>query len=408
MQYTIQPTQDAREAMREHRLEQIVYLRRFALFCLVAAVTLTVYYFRTDILDYYTQSQARAQLEQKQAYASSRIYFEPDSSNLFSLYGSNLAVLNKGTYKLYKPSGEQELGLQLGCSRPGMSVSDKYVMLFDRGNKTITVTDHNSTVATLEMSGAVVSVSQSDDGLVAVVHGDDRYRSIVSVYDNQQQLIYEWKTSEFYLSDAVLSPDGRYMSVVALTQDSGDFFSKIVLFSLDSEEPRASYNLPNTVAAAIYYLDNETICVVGDNCAIVLDMDGQELCLYDYGIYMLKTCAAGDGFVVLAMLNRSSGLGSKLILLNGLSQTPIERKTEDEVRRISASGEYIAVLYTSSIEMLGSTLNPYGQPVEVGSVQNILVHPDGLILTVYSAEAGYIDIITPFQALDDKKAAQGN
>ena len=278
------------------------------------------------------------------------------------------------------------------------------VAAYDRGNKSIIITGQTSLVDTIEEEGGIISVDQNDAGFLAVTRDDDYYRSVVNVYDNSQNLIYQWKTSDYYLLRAVLSPDSKHIAVAALTQDGGEFQSKIIFFDLSREEFGASYVMDGSLATNMYFLDNEKLCIIGDNRAAVIDTLGLEVCVYEYGNDMLKTYASGSDCVVLALTDRTSGLGSKLVTISASTDKPIIRSTDDAVRKLSVSGDYIAVLYTQSTEVYNKELKPYGQPVEVYGVRDLLINDEGKVLLIYSSEAGYVDFITPFLSHENASA----
>jgi len=103
-----------------------------------------------------------------QVEENARIYFEPDSANSFSLFGSSLAVLNQGSFRLYSPTGTQQLALTRISSVPAMSVSDSFVMLYSRGAPDITV-------ATLTAQQDVISLCNDGGAGSAHVHGHGQH-----------------------------------------------------------------------------------------------------------------------------------------------------------------------------------------------------------------------------------------
>ncbi len=397
MNYTIRPSDSAEAAIRDKRLEAVKHIRKIVLLCIFVSAVLSIYSFRTDMAEAYASLKARNQLESMAETDIERIYFEPDSTNLYSLYNYNLTVLNHGTLKMYAPAGNELLSLQLGFSRPALETGSTYVAAYDRGGRSIIITGQTSLVSTITEEGDIISLDQNDSGFLAVTRDDDYYRSVVNVYDNSQNLIYQWKTSDYYLLRAVLSPDSSHIAVTALTQDGGEFRSKIIFFDLSREEFGASYIFDNSLATNMYFLDDDKLCVIGDNRTVVIDKLGLELCSYEYGNDMLKTYAAGSNCVALSLTDRTSGLGAKLVTISADHTEPVSIYTDDAIRKISVNGDYVAVLYTQSTEVYDRKLKAYGQPVEVYGVRDLLVNSDGKVLLIYSSEAGYVDFITPFK-----------
>ncbi|NLD86806.1 MAG: hypothetical protein GX633_00910 [Clostridiales bacterium] len=396
MRYTIRQ-EDKEAIVRDKRIEFVKHGRRTVLLAILLTVVLSLYIFRTDMVEAYTSLITRNQMESVEEAGIDRIYFEPDSTNLYSLYNYNLAVLNHGTLKLYTPAGGELLSLQLGFSRPAIETGKAYITAYDRGSNKVYVTEQTSLKNTIETEGSIISLSQNNEGFIAVTRDDEYYRSVVDVYDNSQKLVYCWKTSDYYLLRTVISPDSKQIAVAALTQNEGVFRTKIMFFRLDREEYGSSYFLEGSIATDMCFLDNDNLCVIGDSKAVVVDTIGLEVSSYDFGSDVLKTCDTAEGCAVFALSDRTSGLGSKLVSFSAGSKEANVISTYDAVRKLSVCGNYIAALYTQSVEMFNITLKPYGQPVEVYGVRDLLVSEDGKTLLIYSSEAGYVDLLTPFR-----------
>ncbi len=377
---------------RDKRLDYLRFAQQLMLFGLVATVILSLYIFRDDILDAYATYRSSVQIEEVKA--DSRINFEPDSSNLFGLYGNHLAVLNQGTYKLYTPAGDEQLAMQYISANPALSVSDAYVCLYSRGAPSLTVTGLTSKIGTLEMSGGIVDVAQNDAGFIAVVHNDDRYRSVVSVYDSTLALRYEWKTSEYYVQTAAISPDGKTLAVVALTQDDAVFITRVITFLLAEENYHSVCDIPETIVTDVAFLGNEAVCAIGDTRACVLNLDGSMRYEYDYGGNSLRTCDYDTAVCVLSVVDRRSGLWSYLVSLSAGAE-PVVVET-DGIRWIDVNAGYVALLYTDTVEVRDTMLNPLCKPVTVYNVRRVFMTSAGKALMIYTSEAGVVDLITPF------------
>ncbi|NMA07928.1 MAG: hypothetical protein GX929_02270 [Clostridiales bacterium] len=386
------PASEKPPVKRDRRLDLLRFLQQLMLFCMVATIVLSAYIFRADILEAYAAYRASVQLVESRA--ESRINFEPDSSNIFALYGNNLAVLNRGTYKLYTPAGDEQLAIQYISANPAMSVSDTYVCLYNRGSAEITVTSLTSTVGKITVSGAIISVSQNDSGCIAVLHDDDRYRSVLSVYDPQLNLIYQWKTSEYYLLTAALSPDGKTLAAVAMTQDDAVFITRVITFLLEEESYHAVCDLPGTLVTRLQFFDNTALCAIGNTRACVITTDGKIRYEFPYSGCSLRTCAFDTAACVLALVDRTSGLSSYLVSLTA-DREPVTLDASD-VRWIDVNDGYVAILYTDTAEIRDTAFNKLSAPVTIFNVRRIFVTDGGRALVVYTSEAGVVDLVTPF------------
>lgn len=372
--------------------------QRVVILLAVIAAVLGIYYFRNDISAWFREVQARQQADETPESPSyHRIAFEPDSDNVYALFGESLVVINQGNFKIYSADGTEQLALQLSYSRPALCVSDEQIIAYDRGETNLTVASQNALIGTLEIPGNIISVEANGSGYFAVTHEDERYRAVVSVYDNRQNLVYRWQTSEYYVMRASLAPDGSSMTATAFTQDDGNFISRMFYFDLSrSDGYRATADISGTIITNSYYIANDTVCLVGDDRAVVTDVDGNTLYEYEYGNDMIKTGAASDGYVVLTMLDRTSGLGAKMVLFTPDADAALVTNTNDDIRKMAACGDYIAVLYTQGVQLFNGSLEPLSAEVDVSQVRDILVGEDGMVLLIYASDAGYVDLLSAF------------
>lgn len=387
------------EGTREDRR---IYLTRAAqrvvLLLAVGAFVLGIYYFRGAISDWFRELQAQQQAENQAGREPySRIAFEPDSENVFELFDDCLAVINKGNFKIYRNDGLEQLALQLSYSRPALCVAGSRIIAYDRGGTKLTVTTQDSLIATLDVPGNIIAVSANDNGYFALAREDERYRAVVSVYDDHQNLVYEWRTSEYYVMRAAIAPDGKTLAVTAYTQDDGNFISRLFFFDLNRDDDyRAVADVHGSIVTNAYYIASDVLCLIGDDRAIVMDVDGNIRYEYAYGNDMIKTGEASDHYVVLTMLDRTSGLGGKVVLFAPDAEEALVSTVGDDVRKLAVSGDYIAALYTQSVQLLDHTLNPLSNEVGVSQVRDILVNEEGRVLLIYASDAGYVDLLSAF------------
>lgn len=380
----------------DRRLRRIWVLQRVILLLTIATVVFGIYYFRGDIYEAYTRMRTRQQLaQQRESTSYSRIAFEPDSNNMFRLFGTNLAVLNKSSYKLYSPEGEELVSLTLGFTMPAIQISKDFVAIYDRGAKDIYILDNHSLVETVESEGKIISLTLNEAGYMAVLREDELYRTAVSVYNPRHKLIYEWKNSDYYAMSACVSPKGDKLAVTAYTQADGSFISKVIFFDFSGEEYYSQCSIDNAVITNINFVSDDVLIAVGDISCTAVRTDGEIVYTYDYGNDMLKSGAQSTKTVLLSFVDRTSGLGAKIVAFG--PEEYIYASAADEIREISIRRDYIAVLYTQSIQVFDTQLRELTDEIAVSQVRQIIINENGLVLLVYASDAGFIDLVSAFQ-----------
>lgn len=378
------------------RLKRLRIIQRVALLLAAATVILGIYYFRTDIYNYYMRSRAMRQAEQnRDETAYSRISFEPDSNNIFALFGSDLAVLNRSTYKLYSADGKELFSFAVSFSMPGICVGSDYVAVYDRKSSEIYIFDKTSLVDTLTLDASIISVSINERGYMVVVREDELYRSVVSVFNSHHDLVYEWKSADYYVINAAISPKNNSMVATAYTQSEGSIISREIFFDLSSEQYLSQCDIVNTMVTNINYVSDDVVIAVGDNKCVAVASNGEIVYTYEYGNDMLKTGAQSSKTVLLSFVDRTSGLGAKIVAFGPESYD--FAVAEDEVREISICGNYISVLYAQGIQVFDINLQKLTDEIAVSQIRKAMISGDGLVMFVYTSDAGFVDLITPFR-----------
>lgn len=388
---------DEKEIKREKKIVAARVGQRIAILLAILFVIACIYFMRGNIAQWYSKLKATQQSDlSMESTVYNRIKFEPDDNNIFALCGSNLAVLNKSTFRMYAPDDEEIQTINVGFSNPGMTVAGNKAILYNRGAKDIIIADSSDLIAKMETGGNITALYANERGYMAVIEEDELYRACVNVYNNNQKLVYQWKTSDYYIITAAVSPDNDTLMVIGYTQNEGEFISRLIFFDINEGKYLATADINGTVITNAYFIGKDTVSLIGDNSAYIYSTDCEKLYDYNYGNDTLRAGAAGDRFTIVTLTDRTTGLGSKLVLLDAKTQKASTIYTADDVRAIAVSEDYIALLYTQSVQLFDLELNERSDEVSVSQVKDILVNDSGLVMLIYSTDAGYVDLLSAF------------
>lgn len=308
--------------------------------------------------------------------------FDSHSSNSYAAFQNGLAVASVGGLNTYDENGDEVFVIQQQMSLPQVQVQGNLAMAYDAGGKSLVVLHSRSgEVLNLQMSRPILDADLSSGGQLCLSSSATGYKSVLSVYSNQQKLIYRWLSSTVYLPTCAISPNGKQLVAVALGQEDGVFQSSLYCFSVDSEDIQQIIPLDNQLIYDLYYVDDQTLCAVGESSVTYLRTSGELLGEYAYSSQYLKDFDnGGSGFLTLALNMYKAGNRYSVVTVDEKGQELAQLYLGQEILDLSACGKYIAVLTPQGLTIYNRQLEVYAQTADTGSATAVVMREDGSAL----------------------------
>lgn len=304
------------------------------------------------------------------------------NSNRYAAFDGGLAVASVGGLNTYDSSGKEITIAQAQMDLPEIQTGGQLVMAYDVGGTTLLAVHRRSgEVLRLTTEKPILDADISQGDAVCYATSASGYKTVLAVYDSSQELIYRWLSSTVYMPLCAVSSDGRYLAAVGLGQTGGVFESTLYLFQTNSEELALSASLGNELFYDLDFLDDRTICAIGEDAVHFLAMDGTPLGIYDYGdLYLKDFDSGGDGFLTLSMNMYKAGNRYSLMTVDEKGQEIASLYIGQELLDISASGHYVAALTSQGLTIYNRDLTVYDETIETGSATSVLMREDGSVL----------------------------
>lgn len=314
--------------------------------------------------------------------------FDAHSSNCYAEFDGGLAVASVGGLNTYDASGGERHVLQQQLTLPQLQVKGKLALAYDAGGKNLLLLHKSSgEVLRLEENRPILDADLSESGQLCISSSASGYKSVLSVYGKNQKLIYRWLSSTAYLPLCAMSPSGKELAAVSLGQEEGVFESSVCIFRTDSDEQLGTFPLESQLIYDLYYVDDQTLCAVGENSAQLITTAGESLGSYSYTDRYLKDFhQGGNGFLTLSLNMYRAGSRYSLVTLDYRGNVLGEEYIGQEILDLSACGRYIAVLTPQSLTIYTSSLEVYHETPETGSATNVVMRADGSVLLLGSGQ----------------------
>lgn len=314
--------------------------------------------------------------------------FDAHNSNRYAAFQNGLAVASVGGLELYDENGEEVLAAQAQLELPELATGKKLAMVYDVGGTTLLAVHKSSgEVLRLETDKPILDADLSSGDAICYSTSASGYKSVLSVYNSRQELIYRWLSSTIYMPLCAISDDARDLAAVGLGQSDGSFESTLYLFRTDSEDLALSVSLGSELIYDIFFLDSQTICAVGEASVRVLSLEGEILGSYAYSdLYLKDFDAGGDGFLTLSLNMYKAGNRYSLVTVDDAGNEIASLYLGQELLDLSACGKYAAVLTSGGLTVYNRDLTVYYETAETGAATSVLMREDGSVLLLGGGE----------------------
>lgn len=326
--------------------------------------------------------------------AGDEIIYDYDASakNRFAAQGENLFVLSDTSFSLLDKHGGEIWTVPVNMGSPALHCNGGRAVAYDVGGTSLYLADEGGIIKDLSVpeDEPLIAATLNSDGYLAVTSEKKGRKGSVSVYNPNMGQAFVFDSSRRFVLDACVV--GETLAAVTLGQENGVFVSNIVLYDMPEydtpgDEPTASYNISGGLAIAIGAQERK-IVTVSDTCLTYASTEGEVAASYSYkGAYLREYDLGGEGFAALLLNRYRSGSVGRLVTVDSSGNELGSLEVREEILGISASGRYLAVLYSNRLVIYNDDLQPYASLQGTDYARGVLMRPDGSALVLASESA---------------------
>ena len=315
--------------------------------------------------------------------------YAADPANQYGKLGDSLLVVNPNTAQLVGDDGTVLYDLSLRMASPQLTVGRKYAAVCDIGGDTLCILDQNGVSRTLHTDRGLqyFSARLNERDYLAVTEQKSGFKAHVSVYNPEGALLFDFDAHNNYISDAVVTPDGRSVVMASLESQGGIFASRLLVYDLSTAEPRSDASIRDGLVMDVR-CSGDRVMSLCDKRFVMTTLEGETLLDRAYGnLYLHDYALDGGNFCALLLGRYQAGNICTLTTYDMDGQEIASRELREEVLDIAAGGGYLAVLYGEGLVVYQSDLTEYARLTDTNYAGQICVEEDGAILLISGALA---------------------
>lgn len=304
----------------------------------------------------------------------------------FAQSGSDLLVCSPSGIRLYSAGGSAYVDQSCTMTSPVVSTGGGAILVYEAGGQQLYVYKDRTLAFSRTEGDPILSASLSAQGLLTVVTQASGLKGAVTIYDAAFQPSLGVNVSSRFITDAILSPDGRTLALATAGQTGGIYDSQIAFYSVSrsSEDAQADAvcSLGNNVVLRLNW-DSEPLRVLGENALCLVSREGELAGSYSYGWRYLKGYSLdGDGRCALLLGKYRAGTSAELVSVDLAGRELASIPVEDQILSLSAQGRYLSVLTADGLTIYTDGLEPYHSTTDLQGARKVLQHADGSVTLI--------------------------
>jgi len=283
------------------------------------------------------------------------------SLSIDTIADSGIALLSDTSLTIYDETAREAAVRAHFMSNPAMKVSGRYAVVFDLGSTVYRVESAADTITTGQAERPLISCAVSRSCHYALVmQGSSKgesWLSSIDVFDRSGESIHKWHCADWYITDAALSPDGKYLAMSGVNAAHGDLTSVIIIQQVGSKEQIAEYILSDNICMSLEYNNENTLFAVGSNALTVVTEKGtvREDITYNGTLSAYDVCY--DSGAVICTFDE---LGTTARVFDAYGRERCSYRADGAIQNAALSDEACALLgdgYLNTIRLDGSLIS---------------------------------------------------
>lgn len=283
----------------------------------------------------------------------SRIIYDGATSTEFGMFKSDLAVVGSGSSNLYNMAGSSVFTKTNSFYDPVLLTSDKYFMVYDKGDTSCTYTVYNafSELKTEKMEYPIASASIASNGSYAIVTRSSDYKGMVYIYNNNFQVICKIQKDK-YIMNCQLRSDGKKALVLSAYDNAGAWCSEIMVCDISTGGSDVVETIEGEIALTSGYHSDGSFSVMTDKSIIFYSSSGEQTRKYDLSGNSPINCKFGGKYSILAYNHNVIGTDKAIVIFDNAGNTVYEGTHTGEITSTMLTDDYAYILFDERLERI--------------------------------------------------------
>ena len=268
------------------------------------------------------------------------------SSGNFTINQGHIAYVSDTSFITLNLSGNEIANIQLRYSSPVLKASGNKFLTYGLGATGFQIDSFDSKLFTGDTDENIFTGDIASNGVYTLVTEGNGYLATQFVYNNDNNRIFKYSYSDYYITSVALSPDGKSGVSCGVTTDKGAAVSGIYVLDFSKEKPLSVYKIENDVIVDCKYLSGNRVVLIGQAAAYVFKEGDKSCKVISYGDKTLANYAFNTDTSSFSVVLSRSGDGRSCTIesYNNYGDKICSFDTENKADSISMYKNVISIL----------------------------------------------------------------
>lgn len=202
-------------------------------------------------------------------YPVNLIGAEVKSGN-FSVNQGHVAYASDTSFVTLNSTGSEVANVQLRYSKPVMKSSGNRFLTYGIGTTGYQIQDFDGMLYSGEAEGAIYTADITSNGVYGIITEGSGYLSVLYVFNSNNNRIYKYSFSEYYINSITLNSDGSGCVACGITSDNGAVKTGVYVLDFTKEEPVSQYSINGDTIVDSDYLNDNRVVLVGQSSSYII------------------------------------------------------------------------------------------------------------------------------------------
>lgn len=234
----------------------------------------------------------------------------------FTVSQGRVAYSSDTSFITLNSTGREVANLQIRYSKPIMKSADNKFLTFGLGSTGFQIQNFDSKLYSGEAESGIYTGDIASNGVYCLVTEGNGYLSELYVFSKNNNRIYKYSFSEYYITSVALNNDGSGCVACGVTSNKGAVSTGVYILDFNTEKPVAIYKIDNDSAVDCEYLNNDRIAIVGQTASYVVKTGDEKYITVSYNDKTLANYCFNPDTNSFALALSKSGDGRSCVLQN--------------------------------------------------------------------------------------------
>lgn len=289
---------------------------------------------------------------------------ESDNSSIYA-FNKYIGILNKNIFQIYDNTAKKENELTIEITKPIFSTNNRYLAIAEEKGQKLYLIEDKDIMWETEIEGNISQITVNKNGYVAVTIVDTVNKTVIAMYNNQGEHLFNTVLSSTRVVATSLSDDNKYLALAQIDTSGTMIQSNIKIMSIEdgknnSENAiRKVYNGENNdlITNIKYQEKNKLVCMYTDKITVIKTDETVDT-LQEYGDKKVSFASIDLSNASVTIEEKSSGLftaDSMVNIINSDNKSKSLYTAEYVTKEIYTSNNIIALNLGSEVEFINTS-----------------------------------------------------